>query len=135
MNEQAPNGDLPVVLVTIEDARKFIKGIVEDESLWPILRQNNEWAGHLHRVALELALRDEPPETEVDIVPLYLERRVQEPSYVSRRNAVSDPDKLRAEAIASIDYNMLDLGRRKPNRVLLEDLAAGFGYPRGKRDD
>lgn len=119
---------MPIILVTIAEAQQFIKGIVGDEGLWPVLLQNPQWGGHWHRVFLELAVSDQPPETEVNIIPPYIDRRVQEPSYQAVRSGQTDPQQLRAQAIAEVLGNRLNLQIGSPNRLPLLKLVTSFGY-------
>ena len=119
---------MPIILVTIAEAQEFITGIVGDKSLWPVLLQNRQWGGHWHRVFLELALSGQPPETEVDIIPPYIDRRVQEPSYRAVRSGQTDPQQLRAQAIAEVLGNRLKLQTDSPNRLPLVRLVTSFGY-------
>lgn len=61
----------PVAFVKFGDCRNFMRQVVEEEWVWPKLKNN--WGGHLHRAVLDIALQDNPDNELVDIVPVVLE--------------------------------------------------------------
>ncbi len=61
----------PIAFVSVGECRDFMRGIVDEDWVWPEL-QKRQWGGHWHRAVLHIALLNESDEQYVSFMPFIL---------------------------------------------------------------
>ncbi len=108
----------PVAFVKFGECRDFMRQVVEEEWVWPKLRDN--WGGHLHRAILDIAMQDNPDNELVDIVPVVLEVMYSD-----------EPDRLGPDARARSFFYALDEVRNeteRDHRSTLDQIETAMSY-------
>lgn len=117
--------------VTIGQARDFMRKIIDEEFVWQQLAEIEHWGGHLHRAVLAIALINQPEDTPVDIIPLYVEAYVKQPKHWGKDD---DPEMIRKFAQRSIERNAQEANRALDDSYdarrdhAIREIEAAFGY-------